>query len=135
MTTPQKIKFTQLTLGELSVLEKQGGLDLNNFDGNFNSDQMTAFAYVLKKRFGHPGFKWNEAQSLTLDEAQALLENHLDTSDLDDEEEPGDDDTFASIAERGSHAAPKEPTPLSPAHSLPGGSDSTEPGHTYPSPI
>jgi hypothetical protein len=89
-----KLRFDQLTIGELGFLEERGKLNIANFDGEFTSVQMGALAYVLKKRFGSPTFTWNEALSLTLQECQELLENHLEVET--EEEDP--------------KVVPKEPT-------------------------
>lgn len=83
-----KLRFTQLTIGEMSFLEERGKLDLANFDGNFTSTQLGALAYVLKKRFGDPTFTWNQALALTIEECQNLLEQHLEADEEADDADP-----------------------------------------------
>jgi hypothetical protein len=113
MTQPQKIKFSQLTLGELSVLEKQGGFDLGNIGDSFTSAQMAALAYILTKRFVYSRFTWNEALGLTLEDAQNLMETHLDN----DEAEESDEEDPKAL----------DQIPTYPQPPLPAGSESTDP--------
>lgn len=83
-----KIKFTQLTMGELDFFETQGGKRMSELGQDFTAKQLTALAFILKKRTGHPGFKWGDAQALTFDECQQLLDDHLD---MGEDQENSDD--------------------------------------------
>lgn len=106
-----KIRFTQLTIGETSFLEERGKLDFANFDGNFTSTQLGALAYVLKKRFGDPTFTWNQALSLTIEECQKLLEQHLETDDEEADDADPKAEHLRPTTDDGSNSTLMSPSP------------------------
>jgi len=73
----------QLTLGEVTKLEELSGLSINSMADN---DQpkgkfMAAFAYVVHKRVD-PKFTFEQANKLTMSEAQALVFGDTETEEL-----------------------------------------------------
>lgn len=106
-----KLRFTQLTIGEMSFLEERGKLDLSNFDGNFTSTQLGALAYVLKKRFGDPTFTWNQALALTIEECQNLLEQHLEAEDEEADAADPKEEPLKPTTDDGSNSTLMSPSP------------------------
>lgn len=85
--------ISRLTLGEVAKIEELSGQPISRL-GEEDAPKgavLAALAFVAKRR-ENPKFTWNDAQALTFDEANAILNL---TSDDDAGEEPdpteGDD--------------------------------------------
>lgn len=81
------IDLSNLTLGEVATIEDLAGRSITEIgDGSKPMGRaLAAIAMILKRRTGEPTFSWNQAQALTIPEANALL--GVDTDDTEEEEE------------------------------------------------
>lgn len=73
----------QLTLGEVTKLEELSGLSINSMadDDKPKGKFMAAFAYVIHRRVD-PKFTFEQANKLTMSEAQALVFGDTETEEL-----------------------------------------------------
>lgn len=66
--------INRLTLGEVAKIEELSQMPISSI-GNDDAPKglaLAAMAFVAKRRID-PQFSWNEAQGLTLEEAQAII--------------------------------------------------------------
>lgn len=76
--------INRLTLGEVAKIEELSGMPISEI-GNDDKPKglaLAALAFVAKRR-QDPKFSWNDAQSLTFDEANEIL--GLDATDEQEE--------------------------------------------------
>lgn len=68
------MNLENLTLGEISQIEKLSGLSINLIqdDASPKGAALAAIAYTFKRRTD-PAFSWNDAQAFTVTEANELL--------------------------------------------------------------
>lgn len=69
-----KLDINRLTLGEVAKVEELSGMPISAIgdDERPKGNALAALAFVAKRR-EDPKFTWNQAQGLTLDEAQDIL--------------------------------------------------------------
>lgn len=69
------IDLANLTLGEVSTIEDLSGRSIVELgDGSKPMGKaLSAIAMIIKRRTGEPTFSWNQAQALTIPEANKLL--------------------------------------------------------------
>lgn len=87
------IDINSLTLGEVAKVEDLSGLPISAF-GNEDKPKglaLAALAFVWKRR-SEPTFTWNDAQGLTLDDANTIL----GIEDDEDDAPAGEADPFDS---------------------------------------
>lgn len=80
--------INRLTLGEVAKIEELSGMPISEI-GNDDKPKglaLAALAFVAKRR-QDPKFSWNDAQSLTFDEANEIL--GLDATDEQEEDAAG----------------------------------------------
>jgi hypothetical protein len=67
--------FESLTLGEVATIEDLSGQPIGAIadEDAPKGKALAAIVMVIKRRTGHPGFKFNEALNIPLKEANALL--------------------------------------------------------------
>lgn len=70
-----KFKVEHLTLGEIATVEDLSGQSFTDFggDGVPMGKAMAALVMMAKRRNGEPGFKFNDALAVPMEEAQELL--------------------------------------------------------------
>lgn len=90
-----KLNLQNLTLGEVDYVERQSRLPLQKFsDPDAPKTRfMMAMAVVVKRRNGEPTFSIEDAEKLTLSEAQEIV--NID----DDDDEPADPEAPATPGE------------------------------------
>lgn len=81
-----------LTLGEIATIEKLGGYSLASLQDESapKGNMLAALAMVFARRNGQPGFTWNQATALTVDEAYEIL--GIEVADDEPEAEATEDD-------------------------------------------
>lgn len=69
------IDFDSLTLGEVALIEELSGQSIGQIadESTPKGKALAAIAMVTKRRQGDPTFTWNQANALTLDQANAIL--------------------------------------------------------------
>lgn len=67
--------FDSLTLGEVATIEDLSGQSIAAIAQaeTPKGKALAALVMVVKRRSGEPAFTWNQANALTLDEANAVL--------------------------------------------------------------
>lgn len=81
------LDIEKLTLGEVATIERLSGLSVSTIsaDDSPKGLMMAALCFVAKRRDGDP-ITWNDAQDLTMDQANDILGlDELATSDDDGE--------------------------------------------------
>lgn len=70
------IDFTTLTLGEVAAIEELSGQSISALadDDAPKGTALAAIAMVVKRRTGDPGYTFNQALTLSLAEANAIVE-------------------------------------------------------------
>jgi len=86
--------YSTLTLGEVAFIEDLSGLSISAIadDEMPKGKAMAAIATVLKRRSGHPDFKFNDALNLTMAEINELMGTE------EDEDEAGEDNASETSA-------------------------------------
>lgn len=85
------IDINALTLGEISKIEELSGspITLLGEDETPKGAMLAALVFITKRRSGEPTYTWNDAQGVTLDEANAIL--GLDDAEGDEDVDPTPD--------------------------------------------
>ena len=67
--------FTKLTLGEIAYIEDLSGQSVAALDDDAlpKGKPLAAICVIIKRRNGEPGFTFNDAMALPMDEATALV--------------------------------------------------------------
>lgn len=83
-----QFRIEHLTLGEIATVEDLSGQSLSEFgdDGVPMGKAMAALVMMAKRRNGEPGFKFNDALAVSMEEAQQLL--GFTTLDRPDDDAP-----------------------------------------------
>lgn len=88
--------FDALTLGEVSTIEELSGLSISAIADEEapKGKALAAMAMIAKRRSGDPKFTWNQAQALTIQEANELLGFGVEeTEEEGKDENSGDNET------------------------------------------
>lgn len=102
----------KLTLGEVAKVEELSGQSIAEI-GNDTAPKgkaLAALAFVTKKR-EDPSYSWNDAMSLTFDQAQEILGMNDDEDEQEDPTQPEDSAPSKSGRRSKKSAAPADPQP------------------------
>lgn len=97
-----------LTLGEIAHVEKLGGYSLASLqdDAAPKGNMLAALAMVFARRNGQPGFTWNQATALTVDQAYEILGVTIEDDEPETTEDAAEIETTEDAAEIETTEAP-----------------------------